>query len=109
MENTNLLISLIEELYDMVSIVDASNSQLYHMETMCNFFYHLKYRHIGESIKEKIHSLMPLFRPELKKLFKYITSELNAKSNNSPQLPTIQAPSKLLATSQGKALNMNVT
>jgi hypothetical protein len=47
------------------------------METICNFFYHLKYRHIGESIKEKIHTLMPHFRLELKKLFKYITIELN--------------------------------
>jgi len=66
------------------------------METICNFFYHLKYRHIGESIKEKIHTLMPDFRPELKTQFKYITSELNQqlqhqqnfslKSNKSPTL-----------------------
>lgn len=88
LENTNLLINLVEELYDMINIVDTSNQNLYHMDTMCNFFYHLKYRHIGESIKEKIHSLMPNFRPELKKLFKYITSELNqqqVKSTSSPQ------------------------
>ena len=61
----------------MIAIVDSSNQELFHIETICNFFYHLKYRHIGESIKEKIHALMPQFRPELKKLFKYITSELN--------------------------------
>ena len=61
----------------MIYLVDKSNETLYHMETICNFFYHLKYRHIGESIKEKIHTLMPHFRLELRKLFKYITSELN--------------------------------
>lgn len=61
----------------MIYLVDKLNQNLYHMETICNFFYHLKYRHIGESIKEKIHNLMPNFRPELKNQFKYITSELN--------------------------------
>jgi hypothetical protein len=87
LENTNLLIGLVEELYDMIAIVDSKNKQLYHMDTICNFFYHLKYRHIGESIKEKIHHLMPNFRPELKKLFKYITSQIvvskTATSTNS--------------------------
>ena len=77
LENTNLLIDLAHELYDMIHKVDKSNENLYYMETICNFFYHLKYRHIGESIKEKIHSLMPDFRHELKTQFKYITSELN--------------------------------
>lgn len=61
----------------MICFVDKSSEQIYNMETICNFFYHLKYRHIGESIKEKIHSVMPNLRPELKTLFKYITSELN--------------------------------
>ena len=77
LENTNLLIDLAQELYDMIHQVDKLNEHLYYMETICNFFYHLKYRHIGESIKEKIHTLMPDFRPELKTQFKYITSELN--------------------------------
>ena len=66
-----------EELYDMVYTIDKSNENLYHMETMCNFFYHLKYRHIGEAIKEKIHSVIPMLRSDLKKMFKYIISELN--------------------------------
>jgi len=85
LENTNLLINLVEELYDMISIIDSSNNQLFYMETICNFFYHLKYRHIGESIKEKIHTVVPNFRPELKKLFKYITSVpvSNVTANNS--------------------------
>ena len=77
LENTNLLIDLAQELYDMIHRVDKLNTNLHYMETICNFFYHLKYRHIGESIKEKIHTLMPDFRPELKTQFKYITSELN--------------------------------
>lgn len=113
LENTNLLINLVEELYDMISIVDTSNEQLYHMETMCNFFYHLKYRHIGESIKEKIHSLMPDFRPELKKLFKYITSELNqqqVKASNSPQVLQQLSQSKLAHANQVIPKNlMNVS
>ncbi len=96
LENTNLLIELAQELYDMIHRVDKINTNLFYMETICNFFYHLKYRHIGESIKEKIHTLMPDFRPELKTQFKYITSELNQqlqhqqnfslKSNKSPTL-----------------------
>ncbi|CAF0729586.1 unnamed protein product [Brachionus calyciflorus] len=84
-ENTNLLIDLAEELYDMIYLVDKSSEHIYNMETICNFFYHLKYRHIGESIKEKIHSVMPNFRPELKTLFKYITSELNQQLQSQQQ------------------------
>lgn len=82
------------------------------METMCNFFYHLKYRHIGESIKEKIHSLMPNFRPELKVLFKYITSELNQqqqlKQNTSP-LASQQAQSKIQNLTTGAIAPKNIT
>ena len=112
LENTNLLINLVEELYDMISMVDAFNQTLYHTETMCNFFYHLKYRHIGESIKEKIHSLMPNFRPEIKKLLKYITSELNqqqVKATTSPQ--TILQIKQTTNQQQlaPKSLNMNVS
>jgi mediator of RNA polymerase II transcription subunit 23 len=77
MENTNLLIDFTQELYEMIYLVDQTHAELFHIETICNFFYHLKYRHIGESIKDKIHSLMPNFRPELKKQFKFITSEIN--------------------------------
>lgn len=66
-----------QELYDMLSLVDQSNQEMHHLDTICNFFYHLKYRHIGESIKDKIHTLIPKFRPELKAKLKYITSELN--------------------------------
>jgi len=98
-ENSYLLISLVEELYDMISVIDNSNTNLYHIDTMCNFFYHLKYRHIGESIKEKIHSLMPNFRPELKNMFKYITSELNQqqiKTTTSPSM--VQSQSKTVTS-----------
>lgn len=103
----------------MIQLVDQSNTNLYYMETICNFFYHLKYRHIGESIKEKIHSLMPNFRPELKKLFKYITSELNQQqqiqqqqfkaSQNSPPLvlPLVGAQaSRVQVNSNPRSFNL---
>jgi mediator of RNA polymerase II transcription subunit 23 len=85
LENTNLLIDLAQELYDMIHRVDKLTPHLHYMETICNFFYHLKYRHIGESIKEKIHTLMPDFRDELKTQFKYITSELNQQIQQQQQ------------------------
>ena len=94
---------MVEELYEMIYLVDQSNVKLYHMETICNFFYHLKYRHIGESIKEKIHSLMPHFRPELKKLFKYITSELNQQlQQQQQQAKTIQNSPPLIGSSASR-------
>lgn len=67
----------------MIYLVDNSSEKIFNIETICNFFYHLKYRHIGESIKEKIHQVMPNFRTELKTLFKYITSELNQQTQKS--------------------------
>ena len=80
----------------MMHRVDKLNQHqdIYYQETICNFFYHLKYRHIGESIKEKIHSLMPDFRPELKTQFKYITSELNQQLQmQQQQLMKLNPPS----------------
>ena len=75
----------------MIHKVDQMNQNLYFTEAISNFFYHLKYRHIGESIKEKIHSLMPDFRPELKFLFKFITSEVNQQQQKINQFsPPIQ-------------------
>lgn len=67
----------------MIYLVDKSSEEIFNVETICNFFYHLKYRHIGESIKEKIRQVMPNFRPELKTHFKYITSELNQQIQKS--------------------------
>ena len=40
-------------------------------------FYHLKYRHVGESIKEKFYTVMPQLRPELRKRFKYLISDFS--------------------------------
>jgi hypothetical protein len=77
----------------MMHRVDKLNQEIYYQETICNFFYHLKYRHIGESIKEKIHSLMPDFRPELKTQFKYITTELNQQLQMQQQLLKLNPPS----------------
>jgi hypothetical protein len=71
----------------MLLIISNNNENLYYMETICNFFYHLKYRHIGESIKDKIHQIMPLLKPELVFLFKYITTEtLNQQTINDQNM-----------------------
>ncbi len=85
-----MYLKLVGELYDVIYLVDQSNTNMYHLETICNFFYHLKYRHIGESIKDKIHSLMPHFRTDLKKLFKYITSELSQQQQQQQQVKSAQ-------------------
>jgi mediator of RNA polymerase II transcription subunit 23 len=77
-ENTNLLLELVNILYDMILVVStrSSSSDLVHVDTICNFFYHLKYRHIGESIKEKIFKIMPQLRVEFQKNLKYIASDI---------------------------------
>lgn len=61
----------------MVAIINTSNETLLYMDTISNFFYHLKYRHIGESTKEKIQTIIPKLKPELRKLFNYIISDLH--------------------------------
>lgn len=76
-EHSSLLIEITHEFYDMLYLVDQITPTYRYSDTICNFFYHLKYRHVGEhsSIKEKIHSLMPKFGPEIRKKLKFITSE----------------------------------
>jgi mediator of RNA polymerase II transcription subunit 23 len=69
----------------MLYLIDRHSERLHHIDTICNFFYHLKYRHIGESIKDKIHALVPNLRPELKKLFKFITSEIHQQLTSQQQ------------------------
>lgn len=61
----------------MVVVIDNTSETLYYQDTIVNFFYHLKYRHTGESIKEKVNDIMPKLKPELRKRFKYIIPELN--------------------------------
>lgn len=68
----------------MILTVSQSNENLYYLDTICNFFYHLKYRHIGESIKEKIFTIMPSIRPELQKLLKYVTSDFSHMQQQQP-------------------------
>ncbi len=65
----------------MLVIVNNADAPLQYVETICNFFYHLKYRHIGESIKEKFYMVMPNLKPQLRKRFKYIISDFNQQSS----------------------------
>ena len=68
----------------MVHTIDISNETLLYIDTISNFFYYLKYRHIGESTKGKIQSIIPKLKPDLRKYFKYIISDLSNQLLSTP-------------------------
>lgn len=68
----------------MVHTIDMSNESLIYIDTISNFFYYLKYRHIGESTKGKIQSIIPKLKPDLRKYFKYIISDLGNQIASTP-------------------------
>lgn len=64
---------LIAELYMMLEQVDRHSEHLYHMNTVADFLYYIKYMHIGNMVQSTVERILPNLRPQLQRKLKYIS------------------------------------
>ncbi|VDN13759.1 unnamed protein product [Dibothriocephalus latus] len=78
-------------LYKAVTKVDqklaAAGVPLYHVNTLADVFYHIKYMYVGNSVQEKVRPLLSLLRPRLHGALKFILPPLPSGLSEHPCNP----------------------
>lgn len=72
-ERTRCLLDLTIELYEMVEKVDKNAAHLYHVDTITDFLYHIKYMFVGDGVKTEVEKLIETLRPALQMRLRYIS------------------------------------
>lgn len=84
LERSRVMMDVVVELYEMLSKVDKS-TEIQHLNTICDFFYHIKYMFTGDAVKNDIERCIKNFKPKLQYCLRFIT-HLNI-SNDQQQKP----------------------
>lgn len=84
LERSRVMMDVVVELYEMLGKVDAS-SEIQHLNTICDFFYHIKYMFTGDAVKNDIERCIRNFKPKLQYCLRFIT-HLNISSEQHPKM-----------------------
>lgn len=79
MERSRIMMDIVVELYEMLGKVDKK-CDIRHLDTICDFFYHIKYMFTGDAVKNEIERCIRNFKPRLQYCLRFIT-HLNVGSN----------------------------
>lgn len=72
LERSRLMMDVVVELYEMLGKVD-STSDIQHLNTISDFFYHIKYMFTGDAVKNDIERCIRNFKPRLQYCLRFIT------------------------------------
>lgn len=78
-ERSRVMMDVVVELYEMLGKVDET-SDIQHLDTICDFFYHIKYMFTGDAVKNDIERCIRNFKPKLRNCLRFIT-HLNVSNN----------------------------
>lgn len=71
LERSRLMMDVVVELYEMLGKVD-STSEIQHLNTISDFFYHIKYMFTGDAVKNDIERCIRNFKPRLQYCLRFI-------------------------------------
>lgn len=72
LERSRVMMDVVVELYEMLGKV-GSTSEIQHLNTICDFFYHIKYMFTGDAVKNDIERCIRNFEPRLQYCLRFIT------------------------------------
>lgn len=81
LERSRVMMDVVVELYEMLGKVD-STSEIQHLNTICDFFYHIKYMFTGDAVKNDIERCIKNFKPKLQYCLRFIT-HLNVSNDHN--------------------------
>ncbi|CAB3994477.1 Mediator of RNA polymerase II transcription subunit 23, partial [Paramuricea clavata] len=82
-EKPRCLLEIAKELYAILDVVDKKCPHLYHIDTICDFFYHIKYMFVGDSIKQDIQHYIASLRPVLRNRMQFIAHVGHAREDTA--------------------------
>lgn len=71
-ERSKVLMDVVVELYEMLEKVDGS-CEIQHLNTICDFLYHIKYMFTGDAVKNDLERCIRNFKPKLQSCLRFIT------------------------------------
>lgn len=72
MERSRIMMDIVVDLYEMLGKVDKK-CEIVHLDTICDFFYHIKYMFTGDAVKKDIERCIRNFKPRLQYCLRFIT------------------------------------
>ncbi|KAJ8033690.1 Mediator of RNA polymerase II transcription subunit 23 [Holothuria leucospilota] len=86
-ERTRCLMEIAVEIYEMLGNVDRNCPEIIHVDTICDFLYHIKYRFAGDSIKTEAEQVIRGLKPQLSKGLRFISKSKTPVSAGTPEDP----------------------
>ena len=106
-ERTRIVMEVTKELYEMLEIVDKHCKTLYHMDTICDFFYLIKYMFTGDSVKNDVERCILNLRPQLQLRLRYITHMAFQQNISAPVLTNTVATTAATSAVNTTATNVS--
>eukprot|EP00057_Strongylocentrotus_purpuratus_P018962 XP_011673436.1 PREDICTED: mediator of RNA polymerase II transcription subunit 23 [Strongylocentrotus purpuratus] len=86
-ERTRCLMEIAIELYDMLQSVDRHSQQITHADTICDFFYHMKYMFTGDGVKADAEKVIRGLKPPLRTKMRFISKGVESLAVSSRPAP----------------------
>jgi len=83
LERSKVMMDVAIEIYEMLEKVDRS-SEIIHLNTICDFLYHIKYMFTGDAVKNETEKYIRNFKPKLQYCLRFIT-HLNITNDQHPK------------------------
>ncbi|KRX58330.1 Serine--tRNA ligase, cytoplasmic [Trichinella sp. T9] len=94
-ERTKFTMDITTDLYQMLYNVDCEVGNWKYEDLICDFFYHVKYMYVGDSVRQDTDRIIPMLRPSLQQKLRYISFAQGEQSAGTPFSEMIN-PIKLL-------------
>ncbi|XP_013404828.1 mediator of RNA polymerase II transcription subunit 23 [Lingula anatina] len=72
-ERTRCLLEFVVDLYEILEKVDKACEHLFHMDSISDFLYHIKYMFVGDGVKAEVDKIIFNLRPALKLRLRFIS------------------------------------
>ncbi|KRX88416.1 Mediator of RNA polymerase II transcription subunit 23 [Trichinella pseudospiralis] len=72
-ERTKFTMDITTDLYQMLYNVDCEVSSWNYEDLICDFFYHVKYMYVGDSVRQETDRIIPMLRTSLQQKLRYIS------------------------------------
>lgn len=101
-ERTRCLMEIAVEIYEMLGNVDKNCAEIIHVDTICDFLYHIKYRFAGDSIRTEAEQVIRGLKPQLSKGLRFIS-----KSRPSVPAATQEDPNSKLRQAEVNTMHVH--
>ncbi|XP_058942997.2 mediator of RNA polymerase II transcription subunit 23 [Pocillopora verrucosa] len=83
-ERLRCLQEVVVELYHLLEKINREVQHIHHVDTICDFLYHIKYMFIGDIIKDEVLKIIPQLRQSLQIRLRFMTQ--NVKRDDTSTL-----------------------